>query len=167
MWCLCILQINPNLSFSHFIDKDFLPFFGSPFVLLMVSFVVQKLLSGIKSICFSFFFFSFFRPYLQHVEAPRQGVKLELQLPAYITATAMQDPSSVCNLHYSSQQHQILNPLSKAKDQTCILMDTSQVSNPLSGNRNSRSIFIFFTLGGDLKRYCCDLCQRCPAYVSL
>ena len=27
-----------------------------------------------------------------HMEVPRLGVKLELQLPAYTTATAMQDP---------------------------------------------------------------------------
>ena len=31
------------------------------------------------------------------------------------------------DLHHSSQQHQILNPLSEARNQTCILMDTSQV----------------------------------------
>ena len=30
--------------------------------------------------------------------------------------TATQDPSHVCNLHHSSQQHGILNPLSKARD---------------------------------------------------
>ena len=30
-------------------------------------------------------------------------------------------------LHHNSQQHQILNPESEARDQTCILMDTSQV----------------------------------------
>ena len=46
---------------------------------------------------------------------------------AYTTATAMPDLSHVHNLHHSSQQHQILNPLSKARDQTCILMDASQV----------------------------------------
>ena len=33
----------------------------------------------------------------------------------------------VCDLHYSSQQHQILNPLSKVRDQTHILMDPSHV----------------------------------------
>ena len=37
------------------------------------------------------------------------------------------DPSHVCNLHHSSQQHQILNPLSEARNQTCILMDASQI----------------------------------------
>ena len=40
---------------------------------------------------------------------------VKLQLLAYTTATAMQDLSRVCNLHHSSQQCQILNPLSKAK----------------------------------------------------
>ena len=37
---------------------------------------------------------------------------------AYATATAMSDPSHVCDLHYSSRQCQILNPLSEAKDRT-------------------------------------------------
>ena len=39
---------------------------------------------------------SFFPPilglHLLHMEVPRLGVELELQLPAYTTATAMQDP---------------------------------------------------------------------------
>ena len=33
----------------------------------------------------------------------------------YTTATATQDPRCVCNLHHSSRQCQILNPLSKAR----------------------------------------------------
>ena len=33
-----------------------------------------------------------------------------------VTATATWDPSLVCELHHNSGQHQILNPLSKAKD---------------------------------------------------
>ena len=59
------------------------------------------------------------------MEFPRLGVELELQLPAYTTATATQDPSCVCDLHHGSQQHQILNPLSKARDRTCVLMVTN------------------------------------------
>ena len=60
--------------------------------------------------------------------SPSRGlIESELQLPAYTTATATPDPSHVSNLHYSSWQHWILNPLSKARDQTCILMDTSHV----------------------------------------
>ena len=31
------------------------------------------------------------------------------------------------SLHHSSQQHQILNPLSEARDQTCNLMVPSQI----------------------------------------
>jgi len=38
---------------------------------------------------------------------------------ATVTATATWNPSRVCNLHHSSWQCQILNPLSKAGDQTC------------------------------------------------
>ena len=48
-----------------------------------------------------FFFFVFLGPYLYHVEVPRVGVKLELQLPAYTTATATWDPSHICNLFHS------------------------------------------------------------------
>ena len=43
-----------------------------------------------------------------HMEISRQGVKLELQLLAYATATAVQE-SHVCNLHHSSQQCRILH----------------------------------------------------------
>ena len=56
------------------------------------------------------------------------GVKSELQLPAYTTATAMPDLSHVCDLHHSSWQHQGPDPLSEDKDETCVFMDTSQVS---------------------------------------
>jgi len=61
------------------------------------------------------------------MEASRLGVESDLQLLAYTTATATQDPSHVCDLHHSSQQCQILNPLSKARDPTCVLMDASQI----------------------------------------
>ncbi|MDD0712989.1 hypothetical protein PSZ92_23630, partial [Shigella sonnei] len=40
-----------------------------------------------------FFFFVFLGLNLQPMEIPRLGVKLELQLPAYITATATSDQS--------------------------------------------------------------------------
>ena len=43
---------------------------------------------------------------------PWLGVELELYLLA--TATAMPDLSRVCELHHSSQQRWILNPLSEA-----------------------------------------------------
>ena len=61
------------------------------------------------------------------MEVPRLGLKLEWQLAAYTIATATQDLSLICVLHRSSWQCQILNPLSKARDRTCNLMDPSQV----------------------------------------
>ena len=60
-----------------------------------------------------------------HMQVPKLGVKSELQVPACTTATAMPDPSCVCSVHHSSQQHQILELLSKASNRTCILMHTS------------------------------------------
>ena len=49
------------------------------------------------------------------MEVPKLGVKLELQLPAYTTATATPDLSRVCDLHHGSQQRRILNLLSEAR----------------------------------------------------
>ena len=66
------------------------------------------------------------------MEVPRLGVQSELQPPASTAATATQDPSHIFDLHHSSWQRQILNPLSRARDRTCILMDTSWALNPLS-----------------------------------
>ena len=51
--------------------------------------------------------------YLLHMEVPRLGVGLELQLLAYTRVTAMLDLSCIYNLHCSLWQCQILNPLSE------------------------------------------------------
>ena len=69
----------------------------------------------------SLFLFFFLWQHLWHMEVPRLEVESELQLPAYITATAMRDLSCICKLHCSLQQHQILNPLSKARNWNHIL----------------------------------------------
>ena len=69
----------------------------------------------------------FLGPHPRRMEVPRLGVYLELQLPAYPTATAMPDSSHVCDRHHSLQQRQILNPLSKARDQTRNLVVPSRI----------------------------------------
>jgi len=76
---------------------------------------------------FFFFFFVFLGLYSWPMEVPRLGVKSDLQPLAFATATAAWHPSCVCNLHHSSQQRLTLKSLSKARDQTCIFMDASQI----------------------------------------
>ena len=97
------------------------------------------------------FFFFFLGLYQRHMEVPRLGVKVEIQLLAYITATAMQDLSRVCNLHHSTQQHQILNPLIKGRNWTHVLMDTSQVRYCWA--TTGTSAFIFWVM--DINSFCC------------
>ena len=53
--------------------------------------------------------------------------QIKLQLLACTTATAMPDPSHVFDLYHSLWQHWIFNPLIEARDQTCILMNASQI----------------------------------------
>ena len=64
------------------------------------------------SLSLSFFFF--LGLHLLHMEVPRLGVKSEIQLLAY--AMAMPLLSCLYDLHHSSQQCWILNPLSEDRD---------------------------------------------------
>ena len=82
---------------------------------------------GLPFLSAEIFFFFFLGPHLGHMEVPRLVVQLELQLLAYTTATGTSDLSLVCDLHHSSQQYQILNPLSEARDRTCNLMVPSWI----------------------------------------
>ena len=61
------------------------------------------------------------------MKVPRLGVESELELLAYTTAKATQDPSHIGDLYHSSWQRGILNPPSKARDLTHVLMVTSGV----------------------------------------
>ena len=102
-----------------------------------------------KFLIFSFlsFFFLLFRAAPVAYSSSRTGVKLALQLPAYTTATATRDLSCICDPHYSSRECRILNPLSKAREWTCIFMDTSRVHNLLSHDGNSRERQLWFHIG--------------------
>ena len=81
-------------------------------------------------------FFHLFRAAPTAYEVPWLMVLLELQLPAYATATARWGLNLVCNLH-CSQQCWILNPLSEARDWTWVLMDAILSHD---GNSNISSI---------------------------
>ena len=56
--------------------------------------ILIKIPSGFyqEKLVLLFFFYYFLGPNLQHIEVPRLEVQSELQLPAYTTDTAMQDP---------------------------------------------------------------------------
>ena len=93
------------------------------------------------------FFSSFLKFFLFKAEPVAYGNSwargwIGAAVKAYTTATAMPDPSPICDLCCSLQQLWILNLLSKAKDWTCILMDTRLGSYQLSHNGNSWNIFI-------------------------
>ena len=64
-----------------------------------------------------------------YADVPRLEVESELQLLTYPTAT---DLSHICDLHCSLGQCWILNPPSKARDQTLTLMDIRWGLNLLS-----------------------------------
>ena len=100
------------------------------------------------------FFFFFLGLHLQRVEVPRLGAKSELQLQAYTTTTM--DLSRICNLHCSFWQHWILNPLSEARDQTCIVTETMPgPSLRLSHNKNSRKAILTQLQHGSNSRTLC------------
>ena len=67
--------------------------------------------------------------------------QIGLHLPTSVTTRATQSTSFGFKLHYSSGQHWILNPLSEARDRTCVLVDVRFVSlEP----RQEHSSFQFF-----------------------
>ena len=62
------------------------------------------------------FIFAYSAPDLHHMEVPSPGTESKPQLLTYATVTATWDLSHICDLHLSSWQRQILNPLSEARD---------------------------------------------------
>ena len=80
------------------------------------------------------------------MEVPRLGVELELQLLVYTTAIAAWDLSCICDLCHSLWQYWILNPLSEARDQTCILIDTMLGYKPAEPQWTLRLFYLFIFL---------------------
>ena len=76
------------------------------------------------------------------MEVPRLGVELDLQLPAYATAIATPDLNRICDLYHGSWQHQSLNPLSEARDQTHNLMVPNEIRFLLITTGTEINIFL-------------------------
>ena len=61
--------------------------------------------------------------------------------------------SRVCDLHHSSRQRRILNPLSKGRDRTRNLMVPSQIRQPLRHDGNSPNHIDLITSFGDTTKF--------------
>ena len=92
--------------------------------------ILDWILVGKKAITKDILFYCLFRaapPAAYGGSQARNWIRA-LQLTAHTAATARPDLSCVCDLHCSSQQHPILNPLREARDWTCNLMDVRYIS---------------------------------------
>ena len=91
------------------------------------------------------------------------------------TSLPTADPSRICDLHHSSQQRQILNPLSEARDRTCNLRFVNHwaTTGTLPYSFQSLLEVYVFLLGTDaelseeLKRHTCDLTAKSVVLVFI
>ena len=102
---------------------------------------------GTASVCF----LSFLGLHPWYMEVPSLGIQVELL--ASITTIATATWSHICNLHHSSRQRQILNPLREARDGTCILVDASQICFSLNHNGNPQGTISYMPLVKIISRY--------------
>ena len=146
------------------------------FHLFMISFAVQKLVSLISPTDLFFLLLLFLKiflgSYLWHIEVPRLEAESELQLPAYTTTTAVPYPSLVCDPCHGSLQCWILNPLRKARDQTFVLLDISQVCyhQGMTGTPGPIDLFLLLFLlpcETEMRKQWYNLCQRMFCLWSL
>ena len=146
--CLSICEKN-LLAVIRFI------FFACRWSAIPASFVEKTILSQwnflwpFQSELFIFFFLGLNS---RHLEVPRVGVELELQLPVYATATAAYDLSLICDLHHNSQQGQILIHwrMFEARHQTLIPMTISQVHFCWVTTGTSQSEFLIINIDYNL-----------------
>ena len=82
-----------------------------------------RILRATSESLFDFYFFFLFRATPAAYGDSQAWSRI--RAVAYTTVTTTPDPSHICDLHQSSQQRWILNPL--ARDGTCNLVDTSQI----------------------------------------
>ena len=98
------------ISMEYYVYCSVTPFFppltnvSLPFFLSVTQLILYY--SILYPFCLFFWFFCFLglHPAYGSSQATMLGVKSELQLLTYTTATATQDPNHICNLHHSSQQ---------------------------------------------------------------
>ena len=90
-----------------------------------------------------FFFFFFFRTAPTTYGGSQARAHTGAAAEAYATATATPDLSRILDLYCSSRQHQILNPLNRARDQTRVLMDIVRF---ITAELQQELLFFFFLI---------------------
>ena len=116
--CRCTYSLDLSSFYIHFLNESiqFIQQALNRYLLNELKKINQNLFCvnhrNNKTSSIFFFFFAFSRTSPRHMEVTRLGGQSELQPPAYARATATQD------LHHSSWQCRIFNPLSKARDRT-------------------------------------------------
>ena len=130
-----VQQSDPGMCTYAFFSSHYLPSWSIPRGWMWFPVLYSRALLSIHSkyflfvcFCVGFFYFSLL---FRAAPAAYRGSQARGQIRA-VAASLHQSHSStdvslVCNLHHSSRQRQILSPLSKAGDQTCVLMDASQI----------------------------------------
>ena len=84
----------------------------------------RKLIRNIRGMRVSFSFLLFTAAAVAHGSSRTRG-RIGAAAAAFATAIATPDPSQVFNLCHNLWQYQILNPLNEARDQTCVLTETT------------------------------------------
>ena len=97
---------------------------------------------------FSFFLsFFFFYPFCGCTQGigkfPGQGLNQSYRCWPIPRPQQQLEPICVCNLHHSSQKCPIPDPWSKARDQMCILMDSSQICFCCAMKRTPTLLYFF------------------------
>ena len=135
VYFVCIFKVT-TLAFTEIL------YFFLIQKLLFLTFVVYFLIFSLALFGYSFSNLFFLFPSLFRAAPVAYGGS---QARGWIRAAAAGLSHSLSNsgsepcsdLHHSSWQCWILNPLNEARDQTHNLVDITQVHNPLSHNRNS------------------------------
>ena len=82
---------------------------------------------------------------------------------AVATSLCQSHSNAGSDLHHSSRQRRILNPVIEARDQTCNLMVPSRIRSPLRHDGNALILFLLslFCLSHDAFIHCKPVSQVC------
>ena len=139
----CKVPSDVTVNFSLYVFQFCFIYLGAPtLVAYMLTSLISSLLiplslcNPIFVFCYSLSFvlllllfvcFVFVGPHLRHMEFPRLGGQTGATAASLCHNHSNAGSEPHLHLHHSSGQCRIFNPLNKARDRTCILMDTSRV----------------------------------------